>query len=446
MQLPKSLLYVLLLFVTGFALLSVFNRLASDDFECYSIYRQHGITGGVKYFYDHWNVRWCAIGALNVIFAAFKALPALWMYHLGCFALLWYGWYRIVLNVGLLNGTSHLQKITLSGCTSVAFFFSSFSISDVFFWINTSTMYLLSVIAFLHAAASILSRRTGIFSLLIIIFCGFYIGGACEPFTMVLIMSIGTLILIRFKKPILPALPTPTLLLFLICLCLSFAITYSGNGHQIRAQFLPQTDIVYKGWALIKSLVKIFAFKIPALLLPALLFSFPWFIAGKHYQYDFLTNSTLKKVTVIFLFLTFASIAPIVFVMSEAGPEGSWTQLSLYLTAYCAVLSAYAGKHSKMQMELSTITRIFTIMMFLFVASSMIPKIREAAIYAKAYDKRMELLNNMKMHSSGATIVEVEPLPSSGWLHSAEISENPKHFSNRHLQKYLEVSFQIKRK
>lgn len=132
--------------------------------------------------------------------------------------------------------------------------------------------------------------------------------------------------------------------------------------------------------------------------------------------------------------------------MSEAGPERSWTQLSLYLTAYCAFLSAYAGKHSKMQMQLSTISRIFTIMMFLFVASSMIPKIREAALYAKAYDKRMELLNNMKMHSSGAIIVEVEPLPSSGWLHSAEISENPEHFSNRHLQNYLEVPFQIKRK
>ena len=403
---------------------------------------EDGFTGGVKYFYDHWNVRWCAIGAMNLVFAGYALLPALWVYHLACLALLWYGWYRVITNAGWLNGAPRMQTVIISGCTTIAFFFSCFSISDVFFWINTSTMYLLSVIALLHAAASIIGHRNRALSSAVVVLCGWSIGGACEPFTLVLVLACAVLLLLQKKMKLSPPLHYSLILLFMICLCLSFAVTYSGEGHVIRAQYLPQTRITYKFWVFLKSYAKMILIKYPSVLLPVLLFSFPWYVFGRHYRLPALNQRNLKVVTLLFLTLTAFSLAPVVYVMSESGPERAWTQVSLYLTIYCAFVSAFAGAQSKTGLPPAFMNKVYGTLTVLFLLAAFVPKVRMAAVYAESYDQRMAFLIRQK-ETSEVTVVKVSPLLPSGWLHSAEITTDSLHYTNRHLKRYLKTEFSI---
>lgn len=442
MQLPKSLLYALAIFVAGFALLAFFNRLASDDLECFAVYAEYGITGSVKYFYDHWNVRWCAIGTMNLIFAAYTHLPALWLYHLGSLALLWYGWYRLIVNTGWIGNASSLQMVTLSGFTTIAFFFACFSISDVFFWINTSTMYLLSVIAFLHAAASIFSQRGNALPASVIAVCGVYIGGSCEPFTLVLFLTCVALLLSRNRLNLLQPHHFSRVLLLAVFLCVSFVITYQGQGHTIRAEFLPQTGITYKFWVFVKSFAKLMLVKCPEVLLPVLLFSFPWYLVGRHYKWPALSQQNLKVVTLLFLMLAVLSLAPVVYVMSEAGPERAWTQLSLYFTMYCAFVSAFAGAQSASKFQITFLNKVYGTLIILFLLAALVPKVRMAALYAQSYDQRMEFLQQQK-DAAVTGVVKVQPLLPSGWLHSAEITTDSSHYTNRHLKRFLKADFNI---
>ncbi len=61
--------------------------------------------------------------------------------------------------------------------------------------------------------------------------------------------------------------------------------------------------------------------------------------------------------------------------------------------------------------------------------------------YAKAYDQRMIYI---KSNNDNIELLELAPLPPSGMLFSAELSNDTSHFSNQHLKKALNLKFNIK--
>ncbi|MBL0341813.1 MAG: hypothetical protein IPP71_13290 [Bacteroidetes bacterium] len=141
----KFLIPALVAFVICFLMTAFYNRYASDDFEFLYQYRELGLGGSVKYFYDSWNTRWLAIGWMNIVFMLTGSLGSLLYYHLVSLVLLWFAFYRVIKN---FVEAALIFRVITSGFMMVSFYYSCFSISDVFFWVNTSTMYLFGSIAF----------------------------------------------------------------------------------------------------------------------------------------------------------------------------------------------------------------------------------------------------------------------------------------------------------
>ncbi len=267
---PSALAFLICYLMTAF-----YNRYASDDFEFLYQLREQGYSGSVGYFYDNWNTRWLAIGWMNIVFITEQKLGNLIYYHAFSLLLLWISFYRLII---LFPDTSVLVRMVTSFFMSMSFFYCCFSISDVFFWINTSTMYLYGTIAFIFVLGAVVSNRISAFDVVLLIIGGFYLGASYEPlvFTSMLAAVIYLWIQFRNHGPRVAAKPLVIkVILVLSILMISFAISYAGEGHTIRSAFLPQTTFAFKLWVWIKAMIKMVVLELPSKFLIALLFSFP---------------------------------------------------------------------------------------------------------------------------------------------------------------------------
>lgn len=432
----RALIPALVVFAACFMALAWFNRVASDDFEFMYRFRELGFLESIRFFYDTWNTRWVAIGLMNLVWLGEGSVTSLLLYHFISLLLLWVAFMRLTVNFIAENKTAAI----LSGYLAVAFFYSCFNIADVFFWINTSTMYLYGSIAAIFGAAEVTGKRKGIIPYLILLIAGIYAGASYEPLAFVLLIAGVAYAFYTYSKRTATRPQFLKLLIFLLAVCTAFAISYAGEGHHIRAGFLPQTTITSKAFILTKALFKMYFIKLPAIALATLLFSMPWMLIGQMKKYEWMTTRLLKQVSGIFLILVFLSIGPVVWVMSEMGPKRAWTQIALYFTIYAAFLSCYAGVHSTLKISLTGITKFYAVIGVLYIAATFLPQIIKASAYANAYDARMELIMQQPENS---TLVRLKPLPDSGWLHSAEISEDSTHFTNQHLKRNLNVPFNL---
>lgn len=335
------------------------------------------------------------------------------------------------------------MNIIFAGYTALAFFYSCFSISDVFFWINTSTMYLFGCIAFLFAVAEITTRKHTVPSYIRLALFGLFIAGAYEP--LVFTTMLGCLVVLVFlvykngwKIWSIPF--DKKIIILLSSLMIGFAISFSGDGHVVRSGYLPQTDLYYKIYALAKAVVKMFAIYLPGLILPVLLFSFPWFVYGANRGFVWLTPRMLKIISGGFIILVVISLGPVAFIMSEMGPERAWTQITLWLVIYASALACYAGAALKRRYNVNNVLRIYAAIALIYILATGVPEVFVAFKYSKAYDERVKLV--LQQSSAGRTqLLELKPLPYAGWLHSAELSEDSTHFNNVFLKEFLNLKF-----
>lgn len=446
MQIAKShilLIPALIAFLVCFAWVAFYNRFASDDFELIYQLNHLGFKGSIIYFYDTWNTRWLAITLMNVIFIATEKSGTLIVFHLLSLLILWFAFYRLTKE---FSKQTLLTNIVCSGFMSISFFYSCFSKSDVFFWVNSSAIYLYGTIAFIFALAEVLLKRVNATSFVILIFAGFFLGGSYEPLAFTVMVTSSVFLFVMFQRhgPGVAAQPVviKTILLLSIVM-VAFAVSYAGQGHVIRSSFLPQTTFTFKSWAFIKAVLKMSAIYLPEKLFTALLFAFPWFLTGMVQPFKQISILIVKQASMAFLILLFISLGPVVFIMSEMGPERAWTQISIYLVLYSSILAAYAGSMLHGRYNVQQVTRVYAVTAFLYVLATGVPAGIQAKIYASAYDNRMLDLKNLKRDNDVPNLVVLEKLPPSGWLHSAEISSRPDHFTNQHLKKYLGLNFDV---
>jgi len=431
-------------FLICFLLTAFYNRYASDDFEFLYQLRQLGFSGSVGYFYDNWNTRWLAIGWMNVVFISEEMIGNLIYYHAFSMLLLWFSFYRLIAQFLL---TSVFVKVVTSLFMSMSFFYCCFSISDVFFWVNTSTMYLYGTIAFILALGAVISKRFTVFDVVVLIASGFYLGASYEPLVFTSMLAAVIYLWSQFRKqgPQVAAKPVVIkVILVLSVLMIAFAISYAGEGHTIRSSYLPQTTFTFKLWVWIKAIIKMIMMELPSKFLMALLFSFPFFLAGMIAPFKKLTFIMFKQITILFFVLMAISLLPISFLMSEMGPPRAWTQISLYLVLFSCFLAAYAGSILKTKYDVEKATKLYALISLLYVISTGVPEVLKSYYYADEYKNRMELLLKHDHNKKEDDILVLKPLPETGWIHSAEISQEPGHFTNQHLKKYLRLDFEIR--
>lgn len=440
----RLLIPAALAFLICFLLTAFYNRYASDDFEFLYQYRELGFSGSVGYFYDNWNTRWLAIGWMNIVFITEQKLGNLIYYHAFSLFLLWISFYRLT---ALFLNTTVWVSIVSSFFMSMSFFYCCFSISDVFFWINTSTMYLYGTIAFIFALGAVFADRITVTDVVLLIVAGFYLGASYEPLVFTSMLAAVIYLWIQFRKHGSRVAAKPVVIkviLVLSVLMIAFAISYAGDGHTIRSSFLPQTTFAFKLWVWFKAVIKMVVLELPSKFLIALLFSFPFFLSGMIAPFKKLSFVLFKKVSILFFVLVVISLLPISFIMSEMGPERAWTQISLYLVLYSCFMAAYAGSVLKTKYDADKAVKLYALISLLYVISTGVPEIIKSYYYSNAYEIRMQQLLKHDTDKNDNVNLVLKPLPETGWIHSAEISPDPNHFTNQHLKKYLRLDFQIR--
>ncbi len=430
----------LLIFLTCFLIVGYNNRYASDDFEFLIKLREYGFLGSVEWFHSHWNTRWTSIAFLNGALLFTLNIGTLFWYHLISISLLWFALYRNIKNFVRKDIITH---VSVSGFATIAFFYSCFSISDVFFWINTSTMYLYGCIALLFAVAEITSNTHTVASYLRLAVFGLFLAGAYEPLVFTSLVVCAVLFATLVSKhgwSVWKIHTDKKVIVLLSSLMLGFAISFSGEGHVARSAFLPQTDLTFKLWVWMKAIIKMFVIYIPGKILPVLLFSFPWFVIGANTGFTWLTPRRMQFVSVVFVALVIISLGPVAFIMSEMGPERAWTQITLYLVVYAAVLASYAGAALKRRYNVNNVLRIYAVIAFIYIVATGVPMVIVSSKYSKAYDNRVKILLEQAATERKESLY-LKPLPSSGWLHSAEISNDTSHFNNIFLKEFFKLGF-----
>ena len=146
------------------------------------------------------------------------------------------------------------------------------------------------------------------------------------------------------------------------------------------------------------------------------------------------------------IILIYISLFLPVYVLSGFPPNRAMAQIIFFMAIFVSYWGFILGYKIKIKSKFinisfytSIIASILVILTTIFVQYPIVSE------YSKALDKRINYLRKLKIQNQNK-IIELSPLPSSGFLYSAEINENPNHFSNQHLKKGWFLNFNIKLK
>jgi hypothetical protein len=306
-----------------------------------------------------------------------------------------------------------------------------------------------SLICFLYIITFILKQEKNILSWTVAILSALFIGGASESFALIFVFTFLIIItlrkkLARFVHPqAIPAIATLTLLMII-----SFIISVSAPGTDIRHDQLPHTGFAFKLWVILKSVLKYFALYLPTHAAYILLFCFPWLWFGSKYLNekwsDLQRRAIIKNGSLLFLLSLFMVYCPTVYVMSSAGPDRALLIVSLLTVTYFTFLFLITGSYFtfKRSREITVflVTGGLSIIVLCYHIGTQFAITRE---FANSYEHRMQTINEA-MRNEQTGVLLLKPLPSSGMLYWEELSPDTGYFVNQHLKMGLNLPFAVK--
>lgn len=436
----------LIFFLIHYLATAFLSRFATDDFEFINKLHEHGFTGSVRFFYDTWSVRWASIGLMNIFLLWAGDYNTTFHYSLPVIVAF------IIVTARLLHIVFSVQpslSVPLSGYLIMTMFYTCFNIGETWFWINSSVTYLVATICLIAVLGELLSEKINWISWIIIILSAGYIGGSYEPMSFVVMCCAGAFLLFRFrlKGPVAAAEPAVIKSIILLSvLMIAFAVSFAGEGHKIRSTFLPDTTFLYKLWAYTKSMIKITLIFGPWKLLLSSFFIFPFYLLARSGKLRLPFQTGIVLASILLVLLLALSYLPIVFVMSEMGPERAWMQVTLYLTFFAAFVAVRLGEmhRDKPLVNPSYCEKAFAGLTIILVVIAAV-NLRKDFIYVRAYELRMQrleaLANSQEEHPA---IIELNPLPEPGLLKSAEISTHPDGAFNHFLAEYFKLNSKLR--
>jgi hypothetical protein len=443
----RYFLWPLVVFLVHYLITGYLNRYATDDFEFLNKLRDYGFTGSVKFFYDTWSVRWASIGLMNAFFSLPDVFNPLLCYSLFILLFLLIAGKRLVEQVFQVKGT---EAVVLASYLLMGLFYTCFNIGETFYWINSSVTYLVATACLAVMLSELFLPRIKWYSWLILFVSAAYMGGSYEPMSFVIMSISGIFIFAMFKThgPMAAARPAviKTIILLSI-LMIAFAVSFSGEGHKIRSTFLPDTTILYRAWAFVKAMIKITILFGPWKLLLAMVFCMPFFVLASSGKIKLPVEISILKATGVLIILFALSYFPIVFVMSEMGPERAWMQVTFYICLYAVFISVKLGEKFKNHYFTGPAgLRSFTLTLAVALLGFAAVQLDRDVMYVKAYESRMTYLKALSESGQALPeVVELKPLPEPGLLKSAEISEYPDGAFNHFLTDYFRLNTKVKR-
>lgn len=424
-----------LLFVVTFLGLGLFNRHSADDFHYLALTQEHGVWQAMLLHYHHWNPRWASTLVVNGFFAHGAQGLTLPMLHLltvllGCVSL-----------ALLLVGAARRAGVALSACQMIflppylmaGLFYVSFGTGDTWFWLCSVPMYLWGVLAVALGFGLLLRKGGKWWRIPAVAVVFLYVGGSSEP------VAISALILLVYLGLIQKDNVGPKMYHVATLACLiGFCIDAMGSGAQVRLDHLPQLPITDKLWIGIKNYGRLVLLRIPEVLPALVAFLLPVAWLGSR-------SKTMQASSFVKLYrrnrggfvvadLTALGLSfMLALVMADMGPDRAWLPMSALMLVLGAMLAFQMGTLIETQLRgrLLHLAILAQLLLFAYQTTALIIQLPKAMHYAEAYDTRM--LTIRQAAQQGHTEQQLTPLPDAGWLHSAEITADSSHHSNRHL-------------
>ncbi len=421
-----------------------FNRFAVDDYFFIGELRTKSFIDIYQHLYFEWHGRWTS-NFLLISFIQFHKVP-FFLFFYNCISV---GILYISIN-RLLRILSSFYKIQLEKSLTKAYsvialsvlFFCTISPSDSWVWYTSSIVYLWSTTAFIFSIALFFKDQKSLADYILFIIGLIYIGGANEPSTVFVIGLLVFLILKKKEKTI------PVIGFLLIGT--SFLINYLSPGTINRDGITPNLGvldlILYTGYGSIKFLF----FSIYKTFIPALLLATPFYFLGKNSKaisFNFNPKKELLKTILMIGILVFLNQLIITYALGGLAPDRSTITSSVIISMIIIRYLFLLGNKGSLKTDF--MSKILFFNLIFLVGFTLYYSVIHYN-YAKAIDKRIEILNRhihiqsiSKKDYSHPTLL-VNPLPISGYIYSSEITNDPKHYKNQHLKSGLNLKNEVK--
>ena len=444
------------LFIVLLVILSKNARLASDDYFFIYLSKSFGPLKGAILQYNTFSGRFLTHFVSCYLLQFSNSSYFLPIYFCLTFLILYYALSAIYFKIysRYLKEELKFNSDFATLLFLTAFFFSSFSIGESWFWFISTTTYLWNIIAALILINIVLKKNKLKFvTYLLIVSCSVYIGFSSESFALIYLALILFFIMREVTtKTIKSVIKNSTLrILFFIFLIIfsTLLISLLSPGSQTRNNMLVDHTVLEKLIVSSKSIIKIFISYLPSKILYFIILSLPWLVFGNliQLQKSYSRKAIWKNIFQLCIgtfFLILICILPTAFILGELGPPRSLLILSLVFTTFFAVLFTFLGM---LIVRGKTITRInyFALSVsIIFMIYELIYQYHVTTIYADAYDDRVEHLNHLKRDSTLSSI-KVAPLPECGMLYNAEYSTDTAYFVNQHWKMGLALNFNVEK-
>ena len=424
----QAVLFVIFLLVTSW-----FNRFTADDYHFIGELNSKSFQEIYAQLYFHWHGRWSS-NFLLLAFLELRNIPHfLFVYFIFSYSFLLLGISSLLkqINNKIQLQLTQKQIVLYSFITIGVLFFCTINPNETWFWYTSSVVYFWSIIAFFFGASSFIKTKKTILDYLIILICLLYIGGSNEPLT----AFIGLILFyqtIRKKKKLVA-------ILSLIVLSTAFLINYLSKGTLNRDEITPSLGILdwilYIGFGSIKHLF----FSIYKAYLPVILFALPFYYLGK--QSDFKTVNFNPKKQLLYSLLGAVVLVVlnqliVITALGGLSPDRAMIGSSVFIMMLFIRYAFLLGNHQK---ELSFQTRPFIIFNVIALLIFNVSYFRVHQHFSYKYDERIDKITQPTTQK----VIEVIPLPFSGYIYNPELKENSDYFVNQHLKSGLGIDSEL---
>ena len=428
-----------LLFAVVFLALGFFNHLSADDFHYLVTTQERGVWGAMVFYYQNWNPRWASTLVLNTLLLVHRKSENLIVMHDLTLIIGWVS-FRILLH-GLITqfglSVSKVLRAVLPLYMLMAIFYVSFAKDDTWFWMSSTPMYLWGIFAVAAGFGFLLMKSPKAWSYLMIFLLFLFVGGSSEPVALV------SLLVLFYLGFITRAHQTDRSYHIATIACLvGFGLDALGSGVQVRMEHLPQLPLFDRIVLGFKNYGILLLYRIPMLLpaFVAVLFPLVWIFKNET-RFQAVSFGTLfsdnRKVLAVADLVTLTIAFMMGLIMSDLGPSRALLPFVVAMLSTGVILCIQSGEVFQRKFKGKLFIIVLAVQVSLLgyqivCAAQMIPK---AITYSEAVNARMKFIETSI--SKGDTLLELTPLPNSGWLYSAELSNDTSNFRNRHLQLYF---------
>lgn len=433
-----------IVFAFVFLMVSRNYRLAADDFHYLMKTQELGVWKAMLFYYDNWNPRWSSTLVSNLSLSSIGPSKSalgffLATYLLGLVAI---GSMMTALSKGLALRFSNLQVLILSTYLLAGLFYSSFAQNDTWFWITVVPMYLWGCFVAVLAGSLLLRSWFAPVRYSFIALGFIYVGGASESAAICSLITLFFLGFITHGKTLRVPFDRNALHVATIACFAGFAICLLGQGIHIRNAHLPKIPLSDRVIIGFWNYFRFNFWQIPMVIPIVILMVSPFgFFGRRQLMYQlisikgvFWTNRKLwgwADLTIVLLAFALAMV------MGEMGPTRTWVPLTFIILSVgvCIAYSLGTWVYITTKGKLFLLVVIGQILLIGYQAVNGYQQISNTSAYAQAVDSRMQSIpERMKLNE---TIIQLSPLPDSGWLLSAEITADSSHFTNRHLKSFF---------